>query len=130
VSTSATRSWKKSWRRNWSRSRRAGDPGPPERRRLRSRRAHDIEALWDQLRRGDRIEARPRLIIYYAALVTDAADEIKERLTAAQRSDLVSYGIFGLVDALDEFDPGQGWTFERFATERIREAILRELLAP
>ena len=91
---------------------------------------HDIEAVWDQFRQGDRIEARPRLIIYYAALVTDAADEIKERLTAAQRSDLVSYGIFGLVDALDEFDPEQGRTFERFATERIREAMLRELLAP
>jgi DNA-directed RNA polymerase sigma subunit (sigma70/sigma32) len=91
---------------------------------------HDIEAVWDQFRQGDRIEARPHLIIHYAALVTDAADEIKERLTAAQRSDLVSYGIFGLIDALDEFDPEQGRTFERFATERIREAMLRELLAP
>lgn len=90
----------------------------------------DLEAMWGEFRRGDRVEARPRLIVTYAALVTEVADEVKERVTSLHRSDLVSYGLFGLIGALDEFDPEQEQTFERFATERIREAMLRELWAP
>lgn len=41
--------------------------------------------------------------------------------------DLVSYGLFGLMEAIDRFDPERGFKFETFATPRIRGAVLDEL---
>ena len=44
-----------------------------------------------------------------------------------EQSDLVSYGIFGLIDAIDKFDPGRGFKFETYAISRIKGAIIDEL---
>jgi RNA polymerase sigma factor for flagellar operon FliA len=44
-----------------------------------------------------------------------------------EQSDLVSYGIFGLIDAIDKFDPGRGYKFETYAISRIKGAIIDEL---
>ncbi len=44
-----------------------------------------------------------------------------------EQADLVSYGIFGLIDAIDKFDPGRGYKFETYAISRIKGAMLDEL---
>jgi len=44
-----------------------------------------------------------------------------------EQADLVSYGIFGLIDAIEKFDPARGFKFETYAISRIRGAILDEL---
>ena len=44
-----------------------------------------------------------------------------------EQSDLVSYGIFGLIDAIDKFDPERGFKFETYAISRIKGAIIDEL---
>jgi RNA polymerase sigma factor for flagellar operon FliA len=44
-----------------------------------------------------------------------------------EQADLVSYGMFGLIDAIDKFDPGRGFKFETYAMARIKGAILDEL---
>jgi RNA polymerase sigma factor for flagellar operon FliA len=44
-----------------------------------------------------------------------------------EQADLVSYGIFGLIDAIDKFDPGRGFKFETYAISRIKGAIIDEL---
>ena len=43
------------------------------------------------------------------------------------REDLVSYGVLGLMDALDKYDPGRGIKFETYASRRIKGAILDAL---
>ena len=61
-------------------------------------------------------------IVKYTAerLCTKLPDEV-------DRDDLISAGIFGLMDAVDAFDPGRGVKFETYCTQRIRGAILDEL---
>ena len=44
-----------------------------------------------------------------------------------EQSDLVSYGIFGLIDVIDKFDPARGFKFETYAISRIKGAIIDEL---
>ena len=44
-----------------------------------------------------------------------------------EQADLVSYGIFGLIDAIDKFDPSRGFKFETYAIARIKGAIIDEL---
>ncbi|HZP28808.1 MAG TPA: FliA/WhiG family RNA polymerase sigma factor, partial [Acidimicrobiia bacterium] len=44
-----------------------------------------------------------------------------------EQADLVSYGIFGLIDAIDKFDPARGFKFETYAISRIKGAIIDEL---
>src|SRR4029077_12330396 len=44
-----------------------------------------------------------------------------------EQSDLVSYGIFGLIDAIDKFEPARGFKFETYAIARIKGAIIDEL---
>jgi RNA polymerase sigma factor for flagellar operon FliA len=41
--------------------------------------------------------------------------------------DLLSFGVFGLLDAVDRFDPSKGFSFQTFAVPRIRGAVLDEL---
>ncbi len=87
-----------------------------------------VAELWDayQLRR-DR-ETRDRLILHYSPLVKFVAGRVAAGLPQnIEQSDLVSYGIFGLIDAIDKFDPSRGFKFETYAISRIKGAIIDEL---
>jgi RNA polymerase sigma factor FliA len=76
---------------------------------------------------GDR-EARERLILAYAQLVKYVASRVGAGLPqSVDNGDLVSYGTFGLIDAIEKFDPGRGYKFETYAITRIKGAILDEL---
>lgn len=87
----------------------------------------EIQALWERYKAGDR-QAREQLILHYAPLVKYVAGRVAVGLPdTIEHADLVSYGIFGLVDALEKFEPERGFKFETYAITRIRGAIIDEL---
>ena len=97
-------------------------------------REHDVSdpvhRLWEQWKSMADAEAREALIIHYAPLVKFVAGRVGAGLPAnVENSDLVSYGVFGLIDAIDKFDLSRGFKFETYAINRIRGAILDELRA-
>ncbi len=83
---------------------------------------------WLRFKRdGDR-EARDRLVLGYAPLVKYVANRMGSGLPAhVDQADLVSYGLGGLMAAIDRFDPVREVRFETYALSRIRGAILDEL---
>jgi len=73
---------------------------------------------------------RDRLILHYSPLVKYVAGRVGVGLPAnIDHADLVSYGIFGLIDAIDKFDIERSIKFETYAISRIRGAIIDELRA-
>jgi RNA polymerase sigma factor for flagellar operon FliA len=83
---------------------------------------------WRRYKRtGDR-EVRDQLILAYSPIVKYAAGRIAARMPPhVDVADLISYGLGGLIDAVERFDPARGITFEFYAGRRIRGAILDEL---
>jgi RNA polymerase sigma factor for flagellar operon FliA len=89
-----------------------------------------LAALWDDFKETASSEARERLILHYAPLVKYVASKVATGLPASvEQADLVSYGMFGLIDGLEKFEPGRGNKFETYAIPRIRGAIIDELRA-
>jgi RNA polymerase sigma factor for flagellar operon FliA len=79
---------------------------------------------------ADRDEVRDRLIIRYSTLVRYVASRMAATLPpSVDHGDLASYGLFGLIDAIDKFEPARGIRFETYAITRIRGSILDELRA-
>ena len=75
-------------------------------------------------------EARVNLITHYAPLVTQVALRMIVRLPdTVELGDLVSYGMFGLIDAIEKFELERGYKFETYAATRVRGAIIDELRA-
>ena len=69
--------------------------------------AAEIAELWQEYKERSTAEARERLILHYSPLVKFVAGRVAAGLPQnIEQSDLVSYGIFGLIDAIDKFDPG------------------------
>ena len=87
-----------------------------------------VDELWTEFKRdGDR-QTRDRLILHYSPLVKYVAGRVLSRLPdSVDQADLVSYGILGLIDAIEKFDLDRGVKFETYAVPRIRGAILDEL---
>ena len=87
-----------------------------------------LGAIWHAFKSTDDAEARERLILHYAPLVKYVASRVATGLpSSVEQADLVSYGMFGLIDALKKFEPGRGNKFETYAIPRIRGAIIDEL---
>jgi RNA polymerase sigma factor for flagellar operon FliA len=86
--------------------------------------------LWGVFKEtGDR-GARERLILHFAPLVTMVAGRVGAGLPASvEQSDLVSYGMFGLIDAIEKYETDRAVKFETYASARIRGAIIDELRA-
>jgi len=69
--------------------------------------------------------AKEKLILDNVSLVKYVAERVKDNLPPeVERDDLVSFGIFGLIDAIEKFDHNRGIKFETYAIPRIRGAIL------
>ncbi|MDI6799210.1 MAG: RNA polymerase sigma factor WhiG [Actinomycetota bacterium] len=84
--------------------------------------------LWKDYAREKRRVVRDELILNYAPLVKYVAGRISAGLpNNIERGDLVSYGMFGLIDAIDKFDTSKNIKFETYAISRIRGAIIDEL---
>lgn len=87
-----------------------------------------VTELWDEYHADPTRSARDRLILHYSPLVKYVAGRVAVGLPQnVEQSDLVSYGIFGLIDAIEKFDQGRGFKFETYAISRIKGAILDEL---
>lgn len=88
----------------------------------------DREKLWADYQKNPSPELREKLITEYAPLVNVVAGRLSMYLGYnVEYEDLVSYGIFGLIDAIDKFDPGKEVKFETYASLRIRGSILDQI---
>lgn len=84
--------------------------------------------LWDDYKRTGSSEIREKIILEYAPLVKLVAGRLSMYLGYnVEYEDLVSYGIFGLIDAIDKFDMLKDVKFETYASLRIRGAILDQI---
>ncbi len=98
-----------------------GSPGPA---------TDSVSIAWDDYKSTGSGSARDSLILNYSPLVKYVAGRVAVGLPAnIDQADLISYGIFGLIDAIDKYDPGRGIKFETYAISRIRGAIIDELRA-
>lgn len=87
-----------------------------------------VVAMWREYKdTGDRA-VRDRLIVHYSPLVKYVAGRVGVGLPPnVEHADLVSYGVFGLIDAIDKYDLERAIKFETYAISRIRGAIIDEL---
>ncbi len=84
--------------------------------------------LWMDYRRTEAADLREKLILEYAPLVKVVAGRLSMYLGYnVEYDDLVSYGVFGLIDAIDKFDPAKAVKFETYASLRIRGAVLDQI---
>ena len=87
-----------------------------------------VQAWWERYRDTGDPEVREQLILHYAPLVKYVAGRVAVGMPPnVEHSDLVSYGIFGLMDAIEKFDLDKGYKFETYAITRIKGAIIDEL---
>ncbi|MBP2477069.1 RNA polymerase sigma factor for flagellar operon FliA [Crossiella equi] len=98
------------------------------------RSAEDVEAgivaLWRAYGQAREQTLRDRLVLHYAPLVKYVAGRVGTGLPSyVDVADLVQSGVFGLVDAIEKFEPERGLKFETYAMQRIRGAILDDLRA-
>jgi RNA polymerase sigma factor for flagellar operon FliA len=88
----------------------------------------EIARAWHAYKRAGQRSARDELILHYAPLVHIVAGRVAAGAPShVDRSDLVSYGVFGLIDAIERFDPDRGHRFETYAIARIKGHIVDEL---
>lgn len=89
-----------------------------------------LNQIWKDYKENGSKVSREKLILHYAPLVKYVAGRVSSGLPAnIEYADLVSYGIFGLIDAIEKYDPERGIKFETYAISRIKGAIIDELRA-
>jgi RNA polymerase sigma factor FliA len=90
----------------------------------------ETQSLWLEYRRTSDPGIRDRLILTYAPLVKYVAGRLGSGLPAhVDENDLVSYGLLGLIGAIERYDPARDIKFETYAIARIKGAIIDELRA-
>jgi RNA polymerase sigma factor for flagellar operon FliA len=90
----------------------------------------DTLQLWREYRRSRDRALRDRLILTYAPLVKYVAGRLGSGLPAhVDEGDLTSYGLLGLIAAIERYDPDRDVKFETYAIARIKGSILDELRA-
>ena len=88
----------------------------------------ELDEIWARYKETATQADRDQLIVYYAPLVKYVASRIAAGLPqSVDQADLVSYGMFGLIDAITKFDPERGFKFETYAISRVKGAVLDEL---
>lgn len=84
--------------------------------------------LWDDYAKNKSSELREKIILEYAPLVKLVAGRLSMYLGYnVEYDDLVGYGVFGLIDAIDKYDNMKAVKFETYASLRIRGAILDQI---
>lgn len=92
--------------------------------------AHDLAECWQRYKCTGDEEARNELILAYSPLVKYVAGRMSSGLPAhVEEADLVSYGLLGLIGAIERFEPDRNIKFETYALSRIKGAIIDELRA-
>lgn len=88
------------------------------------------EDVWSRYKASGDVGIRNALIERYAPLVKYVAGRMAMNMPPqVEFDDLVSYGIFGLIDAIEKYEVARGFKFKTYATTRIRGAIIDELRA-
>ncbi len=89
-----------------------------------------LSLLWHEFKHTGEARLRERLILHYSPLVKYVAGRVGVGLPSnVDQADFVSYGIFGLIDAIEKYDPDRETKFETYAISRIKGAIIDELRA-
>jgi len=89
---------------------------------------HGIDALWAEYKKSGAKALRDQLIVHYAPVVKYVAGRVSVGLPRhVDEADLASYGIIGLIDAIERFEPARNIKFETYAVPRIKGAIIDEL---
>ena len=92
--------------------------------------AVELRDLWRRYKTSDDQKARDRLVVAYSPLVKYVAGRMGAGLPAhVDEADLISYGLGGLIAAIERFDLSREIRFETYAITRIKGAILDELRA-
>lgn len=90
----------------------------------------DLDKLWRTYKETGDQGLRDRLLVAYSPLVRFVASRVAIGLpNSVDQGDLVSYGTFGLIDAIEKFDLERNIKFETYAITRIKGAIIDELRA-
>jgi RNA polymerase sigma factor for flagellar operon FliA len=88
----------------------------------------ELRELWRRYRDSGDAQARERLVLAYSPLVKYVAGRMASGLPAhVEEADLISYGLLGLISAVERFEPEREIKFETFAVTRIKGAIIDEL---
>ncbi|MEW4490586.1 FliA/WhiG family RNA polymerase sigma factor [Thalassoglobus sp. JC818] len=89
----------------------------------------DIQAVWTEYKKDQMNQVlRNKLMVHYFPLVRFNADRVWAKLPdGVDLNDLISAGVFGLMDAIEAFDLERGVKFETYCVPRIRGAMLDEL---
>jgi RNA polymerase sigma factor for flagellar operon FliA len=87
--------------------------------------SEDLEQIWKEYRATNDEALRNRLVLQYSPLVKYVAGRLRTRMPdTVEHEDLVSDGVFGLIDAIERFEPARGLSFQTFAVPRIRGSII------
>jgi RNA polymerase sigma factor for flagellar operon FliA len=90
--------------------------------------AIELRDLWRRYKDNGDPRARERLVLAYSPLVKYVAGRMSSGLPAhVEESDLISYGLLGLISAIERFEPAREIRFETFAITRIKGSIIDEL---
>jgi len=88
----------------------------------------DMRDVWSRYKKTGDEKAREQLVLAYSPLVKFVAGRMSSGLPAhIEESDLISYGLLGLIGAIERFDPAREIKFETFAVSRIKGSIIDEL---
>ena len=90
--------------------------------------AAELREIWARYKKDGDEKARERLVLAYSPLVKFVAGRMSSGLPAhIEESDLISYGLLGLIGAIERFEPEREIKFETFAVARIKGSIIDEL---
>src|SRR5213078_343356 len=90
--------------------------------------AIELKDLWRRYKGSDDQHARERLVVAYSPLVKYVSGRMASGLPAhVEEADLISYGLVGLISAIERFEPEREIKFETYAITRIKGAIIDEL---
>jgi RNA polymerase sigma factor for flagellar operon FliA len=88
----------------------------------------DMKDVWSSYKKTGDERAREQLVLAYSPLVKFVAGRMSSGLPAhIEEADLISYGLLGLIGAIERFDPQREIKFETFAVSRIKGSIIDEL---
>src|SRR3954447_6588263 len=90
--------------------------------------AVELRELWRRYKTEGDEKARERLVVAYSPLVKFVAGRMASGLPShVEEADLISYGLLGLIGAIERFDPSRDIKFETYAVSRVKGAIIDEL---
>src|SRR5947207_5300414 len=90
--------------------------------------AIELKDLWRRYKSSNDEQARERLVVAYSPLVKYVSGRMASGLPAhVEEADLISYGLVGLISAIERFEPEREIKFETYAITRIKGAIIDEL---